>query len=399
MNCKNIHIIVFFLGMLFLFSCKKESIPEKKYWYENIGSRTDLPFLPDASVNYYGYSFKRNKGDKIGIRIKGRYGYARYMSYNIYNNNNKTSSASLLDRDIIPDSNNINPFINLIQTENRNYTIHVMPDIPEANAYHNKLLYHDSITNVGTFLRYYIPEITQSANVPLPTIEAFDIETGETVEIPEPLDVDFTKFGDFINIFSKIIDLTFLLQKPNNIEFFRFSGAGLYQNYDNKYLFAPVILKNNEVVIFKFKAPSYVQNITQIPEKDVRYYSICLGDSKTYNYSTNPDYNLKVASDGFIYIVISRKDAQVQAKANGLNFIEWSPQLKDAGLIIYRNLLTKQGLPYAMENVPDILENITQVFNTEFLYAKTHIGNYGPSGIKMSRQKFIENFGGFQVNY
>ena len=95
-----------------------------------------------------------------------------------------------------------------------------MPDIPEAQTYPNKLLYHDSITNLGTFLRYYVPEITNTANVPLPEIEAFDILTGKTLETPEPLEVDFTKFADFINTYSKIIDLTYLLHKPTILIFF-----------------------------------------------------------------------------------------------------------------------------------------------------------------------------------
>lgn len=387
------------LAILFCGACKKEELQSKKYWIENIGSRTDLPFLPDASVNYYGYSFLRKKGDKIGIRLKAKYGYARYMSYNIYNNNNKSSLASLVDTDIEPDAGNLNPFTALSQPDNRNYTINILPDIPEAQSFPNKLLYHDSITNVGTFLRYYVPEINNTANVPLPDIEAFDLRSGKTVEVPEPLDIDFTKFADFINTYSKIIDLTFLLQKPNTVEFFRFSGAGLYQNFDNKYLFAPVQLYANEIIMFRFIPPSYVKNISEIPYKDVRYYSICLGDSKTYNYVTHQDYTLKIASDGFINVVIGRKDDQVIAKAAGLNFIEWVPELKNNGLIVYRNLLTKPDYMYSLTKVPDLLENLNQVFNTSYLYAKTHLGDYAPSGVKMTKQQFLLNFGNFPVSY
>lgn len=385
--------------MLLLVQCKKEEIRTQKYWFENIGSRTDLPFLPDASVNYYGYSFLRKQGDKIGIRLRGKFGYARYMSFNIYNNNNKTSSASLRDVEITADSGHQNPFTNLIQTDNRNYTVHILPNVPESQAYPNKLLYHDSITNLGTFLRYYVPEITNSANVPLPDIEAFDIITGKRVETPEPLDVDFTKFANFINAYSKIIDLTYLLQKPNSVEFFRFSGAGLYQNFDNKYLFAPVQLAANEVVMFRFVPPTYVKKLSDVQDKEVRYYSICLGDSKTYNYVTHQDYKLKIASDGYINVVIARKDNEVIAKADGLNYIEWVPALKNNGLIVYRNLLTKPDYPYNLTLVPDILENLNQVFNTSFLYAKTYLGEHAPSGVKMTKQQFLQNFGNFPVSY
>jgi hypothetical protein len=389
-------ILICFLGFN---SCKKQDTTTQKYWYENIGSRTDLPFLPDASVNYYGYSFLRNKGDKIGIRIKGKFGYARYMSYNIYNNNNKSSLASLRDVEIIADNGHQNPYTDFVQPFDRNYTINILPDIPESYAYNNRLLYSDSITNVGTFLRYYVPEITNTANVPLPSIEAFDIVSGKTLTTPDPLEVDFTKFNDFINTYSKIIDLTFLLQKPNMVEFFRFSGAGLYQNFDNKYLFAPVQLNSNEVIMFRFIPPSYVINLSDIPNKDVRYYSIGLGDSKTYNYSTNQDFALKIASDGYINVVIARKDVEIIAKANGLNFIEWVPALNNKGLIVYRNLLTKPDYAYSLTKVPDLLENLNQVFNTSYLYAKTYLGNHAPSGIKMTKQQFLNNFGNFPVSY
>ncbi len=387
------------ISFIFLFSCKKSETPVKQFWYENIGSRTDLPFLPDASVNYYGYSFLRNKGDKVGIRIKGRYGYARYMSYNVYNNNDKSSLASLRDVEIIADNGHFNPFIELNQSENRNYTVNILPDIPEAQSYTNKLIYNDSISNVGIFLRYYVPEITNTANVPLPNIEAFDIITGKTINTPDALPVDFTKFTDFINKYSKVIDLTYLLQKPNTVEFFRFSGAGLYQNYDNKYLFSPVMLNNNEVIMLRFIPPTYAKQINDIPNSDVRYYSICLGDSKTYNYTTNQDFALKIASDGYINVVIAKKDSEIIAKSNGLNFIEWVPELKNKGLIIYRNLLTKDNYDYSLNKVPDILVNLNQVFNTSYLYAKTYLGNHAPSGVKMSKQQFLNNFGNFPVSY
>lgn len=390
-------ILVFLIA--FLFSCKKENITTKQYWIENIGSRNDIPFLPDASANYYGYSFLRKRGDKIGIRLKGKFGFARYMSFNIYDNQDKSSKGSLQDVEIVADNGSKNPFVDLIQSENRNYTINILPNIPEAQSFSNKLLYNDSIINLGIFLRYYLPEITNNANVSLPEIEAFDIVTGNKIETPTPLKVDFSKFNTLVDNFAKIIDLTFLLQKQKNIEFFRFSGAGLYENKDNKYLFAPVELNNNEVLMFRFIPPSYVKNLSEIPFKDVRYYSICLGDSKTYNFVTQPDYKLKIASDGYINVVIGRNDDEIIAKATGLNFIEWVPELKNKGLVVYRNLLTRQDYEFSLTKVPDLLENIDQVFNTSNLYAKTYLGKHAPSGVKMTKEEFILNFGNFPVSY
>ena len=48
------------------------------------------------------------------------------MSYNVYNNNDKSSLASLRDVEIIADNGHFNPFIELNQSENRNYTVNIL---------------------------------------------------------------------------------------------------------------------------------------------------------------------------------------------------------------------------------------------------------------------------------
>lgn len=393
------YIFLLFLLVL-LASCKKEENErELVYWQENIGTRTDLPFLPDANVNYFGYSFKRKNGDKIGIRIRGQYAYARYMSYNLYNNNTKSSINSIGDVAIVADENNQNPFITHQQTTDRNYTISIVPESAANLVEGNSLTYNDTLSNVGIFLRYYVPEVDKYANVPLPTIEAFDVETGAILPVPTPLSIDFTSFNDFINGYSNIIDLTYLLQAENNIEFFRFSGIGLYQNLDNKYMFAPLLLGPNEVAIIRLIPPSYANTMSAIDTADVRYFSFGLGDSKTYNYVTAADFELKAAEDGYINIVIARKDTAILRKAHGLNFMEWVPELKNRGLIVYRNLLTQPNYEYHFDKVPDLLEHINRVFNTPYLYASTYLGNHAPQGKKMSKQQFLKDFGGVPVSY
>lgn len=366
---------------------------------DNIGSRTDLPFLPDSSANYFSYSFERNVGDKFGIRLKAKFMYARYQSFNVYNINTRSSLSSLADIQIIPDAGNNNPFITLTQNTNRQYTVHLLPDIPEAQDFPNKLLYPDSVTKVNVLLRNYLAEQNVYGGVPLPDIEAFDINTGKSLPLPTSIQLDFTSFADKITPLVNIINLTQLLQQNNQIDFFRFAGLGLFPNLDNQYIFAPLRLYKNEVAILKFKPPVYANNLSAIPTSDVRYYSLCLGDSKTYNYKTLADFQLKTASDGFIYVVIGRNEPEIISKATGLNFIPWVPELKNEGLVIYRNLLTREAYPYTLTQVPDILQNINQVFNTDFLKAYTYLGVYSPKGIKMSKAAYLDNFGGFEVAY
>ncbi len=387
------------LSVSFFISCKKENTPAIRYWLDNIGSRTDLPFLPDSSANYFSYSFNRVQGDKIGLRLKAKFMYARYQSYNVYNLKTRSSISSLSDVQITPDAGNQNPFITLAQNDNRNYTVYMLPDIPEAQSYSNKLLFPDSITDVNVLLRNYLAENDVYGGVALPEIEAFDLITGNTVPTPAPLSITFADFNNIVDDLSRIINLTQLLQQGNNIHFFRFAGLGLFPNLDNQYIFAPLKLYPNEVAILKFHPPVFANHLSSIPNADVRYFSLCLGDSKTYNYKTLADYRFKIASDGNIYVVIGRKESDIITKADGLNFIEWVPELKNEGLIIYRNLLSAADYPYNMNQVPDILKNLNQVFNINFLHADTYIGDRAPKGIKMSKSAYLTNFGGFEVVY
>jgi hypothetical protein len=387
------------LILLIITACQKENNNPHALWQENIGRRTDLPFLPDAQANYFGYSFNRKPLDKIGIRIKGQYPYARYMSYNVYDNSTRSSQASLVDTDIAANDGSVNPFTALYQPDTRNYTIYLLPDIPEAASYSNALLYNKNIRNVGTLLRYYVPEGNDYGNVPLPEIEAFDMETGARVILPDAQPINFDEFKSKATAFSGVIDLTQLMQAGAEQFFFRFSGSGLFQNVDNKYLFAPVRLGQNEVMMMRFIPPTYATGLGNIPDAEVRYYSLCLGDARTYNHVTRADFELKVASDGYIYVVIAREEPALITKAAGLNYLPWVPALKGEGLIIYRNMLTRPDYAFPMELVPDILQNIGSVFTPINLAGHTFLGDRAPVAVKMNKTDYLLDFGGFPVAY
>ena len=156
--------------------------------------------------------------------------------------------------------------------------------------------------------------------------------------------------------------------------------------------------------MMRFKAPSYAQHYTQNGLTDVRYFSICLCDAKTYTYSTTTDLSFNVASsDGYINIVIGDEDAALRAKAAGLNYIVLPPELKNnvKGVIVYRNLLTNPAFPYPMSLVPDLSNNINLItlLNTSTLQAQTYLSDYAPIGVKLSKTQFLADFGGFPVSY
>ena len=71
------------------------------------------------------------------------------------------------------------------------------------------------------------------------------------------------------------------------------------------------------------------------------------------------------------------------------------------GLIIYRNLLTNPAFPYPMSRVPDLtaIVNLQNLLNISNLQAQTYLADYAPIGRKMSKDQFLNNFGGFPVSY
>lgn len=330
------------------------------------------------------------------------------MSYNIYDNNTLSSVASLVDTKIIADAGNVNPYLstNDANAPNRNYTVNIFARTTgDSSKYQNSILYNDHIENVGIILRYYLPKNNNYANVQLPKIEAFNTQTGAAVDVPVPVVKDFKEsFQDKYDKISLLLSAMGLLEKPSDLFFYKFSGAFLYPNLDNHYLFTPITFNKNQVTILRFKAPTFAVNNTQFGLTDVRYFSICLCDAKTYTYKTTTDVEFKIAaSDGFVNIVFGDEDAALRAKAAGLNYVVLPPELKNnvKGLIIYRNLLTNPVFPYNMNLVPDIAANLNldNLVHLENLQAQTYLNDYAPIGKKMSKQQYLLNFGGFPVSY
>ncbi len=399
--------IPYFILAIVLVSCQKNKTTPLQYWQENIGSNKTVPLLPDSNVNYFLYSFERKRGEPIGIRIKGEYGYARYMSYNIYDNTTLSSVASIVDQKITPDVGSVNPYLTTVDANatNRKYTVHIFArNTGDSSRYSNSLLYNDAIEKVGIILRYYIPKNNQYADVPLPEVEAFNTVSGEKVMTPIPVQKNFQEsFKDKVDKISLLLSAVSFLEKPIDVFFYKFSGAFLYPNLDNHYLFTPITFNKEKVMMLRYKAPTFSKTNSQFGQTDVRYFSICLCNSKTYTFSTTTDTEFKIASDGFINIVIGDEDAALRAKAAGLNYIVLPPELKNnvKGLIIYRNLLTHPDFPYSMKLVPDILQNLSilNLIQLENLQAQTYLKEYAPIGKKMSKQQFLENFGGFPVSY
>src|SRR3982750_4965401 len=58
--------------------------PDSYPWTEFPGDLPSTFALPDFNSVYFSYGFDWIKNKTLGLRITGDFGYARYMSYNIY---------------------------------------------------------------------------------------------------------------------------------------------------------------------------------------------------------------------------------------------------------------------------------------------------------------------------
>ncbi|MEM6297213.1 MAG: hypothetical protein AAF740_00825, partial [Bacteroidota bacterium] len=184
--------------------------------------------------------------------------------------------------------------------------------------------------------------------------------------------------------------------------FFRVSGesSGNFANSDNAYLLNATSLATDEIILLRWKAPKVSRSFGDFSVNDVRYFSISLSNDSSFNYITYPDQDLYVASDGYINLVIAREDDEVVSRAEGLNYMVWDKRLGERAYILYRNMLTNDSFANGIRECPTIAGNYAAFLaDSESYDAKNYMQEYAPSGRVMSKQAFLEDFGGIEVSY
>ena len=347
--------------IIILFSCASSQRFSDTWENEFLGSKIDIPFYPDGNANYWTYSFNP-KNTNIAYKITGKIQKARYFSFNLYNDKTRASVASLIDKDII--------------NQEGTYTIKLVSTEHKSETESKTLYFAPNSKSYSIFLRYYLPNDNPYGNVDLPNIIAYNIHTGKKIKLPKKR---FNRLGAK-NLFkalgkiaSKKIDKSLFSNFNKNIIAYKRSGKGLYENKDNSYLIMPISKNKDEIAILKFKPPTFSKNFKDL-NKEVRYWSLGLGDKKTFNYTTLCDKDLDINSDGYIYIAIGNK---ISTNQNIIfNQMSWVIKEKEA-LLIYRNLVPNPDFKYAVQNVPESNEN-----------AKKYINDYAPQGKVISITEF-----------
>lgn len=369
------------------------SAGDNTVWEELIGSDTIVPALPDAYSNYFAYSFERTDPN-MGIRINGEFASARYMSFNLYDVEVGSSFAAILDKDMTSKECSSNPYANESGEPNKRYSVNIVPEGTDASNLENSMEFDGAINRLSIFIRYYVPQGDKYADVPLPSVEAFDINTGEILELPSP----FNLIPEYVDIdeLTTMVSPLFNLEIDEVIRFYNANSGGLYPNKHNHYVAAPITKRPDSVYMVRFKAPTYVMDYSEIGTKNMRYFSINQGGINTRNYSGIKDEDFIIANDGFITIVIADDEPDLRQKAAGLNFMPWAvPSGKM--ILLYRNLVINEDFENGTNSVPMLNQNFGPLAIGQA--ANFHIGEFGPLGLKMSKEDYLLDFGGFEVSY
>jgi len=363
-------------------------------WEEFIGTDTLVPALPDTYSNYFAYSFERTSPN-MGIRINGEFASARYMSYNLYDVEVGTSFTAILDKDMTSKECSSNHFANEEEETYNRYSVNIVPDGTDVSDLDNPMEFDGNINRLSIMIRYYVPQADKYGGVPLPSVEAFDINTGEILELPAAFNLDPTYVD--IDDLTDLVEPLFDLETPDVIRFYNANSGGLYPNLHNHYLAAPITKEDNQVYMFRFRAPSYVSDDSEIGTKDVRYFSINQGGVSTRNFAGLKDEDFIIGSDGFITLVIADDEPAVRQKADGLNFMPWKVASGDM-ILLYRNLVINEDFPNGTNSVP-LLDKSLPPVEVIGQAGNFHIGEYAPLGLKMTKAEYLLNFGGFEVSY
>ena len=360
-------------------------------WEPFIGTDLSTPALPDYNANYFAFAFTRS-GDAryIGLRLRGQFGNARYMSFNIYRAHRGPSFGALTDYQMLPAPGSVNPFVPGTDPNagDRSYVVAVQPTGYSKVPQENTLEFGPAqARTLAVILRYYVPQDSETAGVPLPTIEAYDVRTQQAVPLPE----QYLIAGRPMFIFGWMMRPIFTTMVDNTLRFYHASGVGLFPNADNLYLINAVTRRTGEVVVLRFKPPTFPQDNSEYGTAQVRYWSLNETNRDSSTAFGMRDDQFKVARDGFVYVAIGGKDLRQRAEKRGYNFMPWVIRGR-TGAIVYRNLVSDPSYPGRIDKVP--LLDLSSPRNIYLQSATRFIGDYAPTGVRVSLKRFLKNGGG-----
>lgn len=387
-------------------------------WDVYPGSDPTSLALPDYFSTYLAYTFDTSLHPKTRLRITGDFPYARYMSFNIYPTRSGTSLGGMTDFQIRTRAPNVNPFVagSDEKTQERKYVITVEPKPAKATGEppsssdstipENLLTYNPADLKVKKFpeklltviIRYYVP-VDEHGGVEPPKIEAISMEDNKRLR-PQPK--PYPTFMDLNEpIFRHRLAPIFQSVRGDALHFYHSVGGGQFNNADNLYLISAIegVDGDNNVVILRVMPPTFPRANENFDKVAVRYWSINQGNPNTSTPIGMKDADFRPARDGFVYLVMGGESVRVKARQGGYNYMPWQAD-KERAVILYRNMLTipqDRGSILRVPELPKAQKRPHPAWSEAQLVAyeaSNYIGDYAPTGRKITAQEFNDSYGG-----
>lgn len=344
--------------------------------------------LPDTAVSYWRYRFKVAQGQAVMLRVSAPFPDGRYASYSIYDQVTMDSTGVIADYKLTPDSG-VNPFTpGARAAAQTRYTLSVAPKnaliqgqnvlrMPEPKAAGDQYL--------ELWYRIYLGK-NSKGGIELPEITAL---TADAAETPLPCPEHATQKTGFAAAASSLLPLS----ESAEIRAYRPASSGVYGNPDNVYVSSRLDFRKGEIALVRFKAPTVAApKDGQMAESgDVRYYSVCIGGISTRTSSCLSDRDLRINPDGFVTVAVGPEALEKEITRRGINFLPRGKLL--VPLLIYRNLLTRQGFAGDYRKVPEWkTQSGTEADDLVTRAADRAVGDFGPRGEHLTLAKFLERF-------
>jgi hypothetical protein len=352
---------------------------------------------PDEAAVYYSGVYQAAPGTRI--RITGQFPHARYMSFNVYDDAQRPLDA-LADVELVPDAGSSNPFLPGADrtAQQRSYTAFVdfgsIPDKRAPNTLYTGTGQGGTPNFNGTFIyRVYVPDkgLDEAGGTGVPTVTIESSTSGESpppsacTGFAKPSGASVTEqvaasnglpagppapgrdppvWRKFVNLprsFAETI-LDNEYTDPARLAYeaspaYDLGGSGGFlSNIHNAYLYTPVSKENGQVLVTRFRAPTF-PNTRPAPPKmpggQLRYFSMCQNESQSQRFiACRTDDQSTIGGDGFVtYVVSTPEHRPANARAEcGATWLPWGPQA--GGVLIYRNMLPDPSFAQAIQRVP-----------------------------------------------
>lgn len=366
------------------------------------GDNMSLQFYPDHFAYYWEYTFDAEANPDMGLVIAGQFPDSRFLSYNVYDDNEQTSYCekpfSILDVDIVPEDGSENPFLKTGVGTNRDYLVYVLPtDAPASvTAGKKNIIWFDAdVKKVCTILRYYIPTPDILGGVKMPVIKGFNVNTGKVAAAPAR---QLSGLRGDMEIPGAAFSAT------DRVLFFRAPFSFAYPNGPAEYCYHRNVLDPEEVILFNFKAPSFPKDASEYNSVDMRYWSVCVGNQDTYTPLAICDKDTKIDADGFANYILADKNGSNYARvkeiadANGYNILEWDGKAWGDGImVLYRNMVFADNYPHSLRQLDPVGPGVNPMENPAKYICVLALGQWGATGAKVKADAFIAADG--KVNY